>query len=421
MNEKLKAPLEDKPIATAITGFAAKVSRYFLDFLETDFKRQQAPRRKIQLKNDAGFRTGLPLRKYPTLYAAVWKLLSTPVGELQPLRIARGRHTASISPTMRDLIRQHVDSIEPSAFDSVRKETLDFTRRKRGTAVENPEGYVENVQSSFVEAVAKYVVTPILALLDGPFREQSYSAIESVYEVETDLVDTLTVQVVEQLPSALNTFIISSDRRATESVLAEFFSEKEAKERVKAFFEDFATADAYQELRDLTNYMRLGGESLQVYLYVCELRFGSTAFPIFYIPVTVGLDEQNGDLAVTLDPHLYINKRAIDYIVQELASSAIKLALSPIANRIIYFDPQVTFIDEIERTLARMSPSRGHRPGLPDGTESPRLDHEDAFLPAERRTAGANCPVPNRRLFAPARRGVLPSSVPLRFLAPIPR
>ena len=29
-------------------------------------------------------------------------------------------------------------------------------------------------------------------------------------------------------------------------MLAEFFSEIEAKERVKAFFDDFATADAYQ-------------------------------------------------------------------------------------------------------------------------------------------------------------------------------
>lgn len=344
-------------LRSAIAGFAAKVSRYFLDFLETDFKRQRAPRRKIQLKNDAGFRTGLPLRKYPTLYSVIWKLLRTPIGEIEPLRIPRNRHTAPISPTLRDLIRQHVNSIDVSAFESVKQGTLDFARQKRGTAVENPERYVDAVQSSFVEAVGKHVVSPILALLDGPFRQQSYSAIESVYEIETDLVDALTLQTVEQLPTVLNTFVVSSDLTATGKVLDEFFSEAECKERVKEFFEDFATADAYQELRDLTHYMRLGGESLQIYLYVCELRFGSAAFPVFYIPAAVDLDETNGDLVVTFDPHLYINKRAIDYIVQELESSASKLALSPIENRIIYFDPQKAFIDEIQRTLARMSPT----------------------------------------------------------------
>lgn len=47
-------------------------------------------------------------------------------GELPPLRISRGRHTALISPTLRDLIRQHVASLEASAFETVRKETLAF-------------------------------------------------------------------------------------------------------------------------------------------------------------------------------------------------------------------------------------------------------------------------------------------------------
>ena len=30
-------------------GFSQKVLRYFLTFLQTDFKKQQAPRRRIQL------------------------------------------------------------------------------------------------------------------------------------------------------------------------------------------------------------------------------------------------------------------------------------------------------------------------------------------------------------------------------------
>lgn len=351
--ENSSGSVTDSPIA----GFAAKVSRYFLDFLETDFKKQQAPRRRIQLKNDVGFRTGLPLRKYPTLYASVWKMLSESIDEIQPLRIARGRFTATISPTLRDLIRQHVDSMDSSSFDLVRKTALDFAASHRAKAVENPERFVEEVVSSFVEAAGKHVVSPILALLDGPFRQQSYSAVESVYEVETDLVDALTVQVVEQLPAAINTFIISSALDPAQEILSKFFEEGESKERMKAFFEDFATADAYQELRDLTNYLKLGGENLQMYLYVCQLRFGTSAFPLFYIPVEVDLDASSGSLIVELEPRLYVHKRAIDYVVQEKASSAVKLALSPIDNRVIYLDKGRSFLDEIEPVLTKMSPT----------------------------------------------------------------
>jgi len=50
-----------------IAGFSQRVLRYFLTFLQTDFKRQMAPRRRIQIKSDTGFRTGVPLRKYLTL------------------------------------------------------------------------------------------------------------------------------------------------------------------------------------------------------------------------------------------------------------------------------------------------------------------------------------------------------------------
>lgn len=48
----------------ALHQFGFKVSRYFLDFLETDFKRQQAPRRRIQLKNEANQNTGVALRPH---------------------------------------------------------------------------------------------------------------------------------------------------------------------------------------------------------------------------------------------------------------------------------------------------------------------------------------------------------------------
>lgn len=341
----------------AIKGFASKVSRYFLDFLETDFKRQQAPRRKIQLKNEAGFRTAVPLRKYESLYRDVWQLLAKPVSEARELRVPRNKYKAPISAILRDLIRQHVDAIDPESFLRVRNDTIEFAKSKRGTATSNPEAYVEAVRTAFAESVDTIVVAPLLALLDAAFREQSYSAIESVYEIETDLLGAFCGPILTQLPSALNTYVISGKPKPVEDVLQEFFSDVDAKGLLKSFFEDFATADAYQELRDVSNYSRLGGEALQIYLYACELRFGNALFPLFYVPASLSFEESTGEIVLSLDPHLYIHKRAIDYISQELGASAAKLALSPITNRIIYLDPARSFLDEMEKILGFMAPT----------------------------------------------------------------
>jgi len=42
-----------------LNDLSIKISQYFLDFLESDFKRQQAPRRRIELQTDNGFKSGM--------------------------------------------------------------------------------------------------------------------------------------------------------------------------------------------------------------------------------------------------------------------------------------------------------------------------------------------------------------------------
>ncbi len=340
---------------TAIRGFAQRVLRYFLEFLETDFKRQQVPRRRIQLKTDTGFRCGMPLRKYPHLFDTAWSFAEQRVDEGLTLKVPRSRYTAPLSQILRDLIRQHVAELPPEGFVKVREETLDYAKRHRAMIVDNPEKFIEDIQLAFVEAVGKRIVTPILAFLDGPFRQQSYSAVESVYEVESDLTDVLTIPAIQQLPTLLNTYIVKRDLGPAQVALDEFFSEQETKERIIAFFEDFATADAFQEVRDLMNFQRTA-DNLQFYLYLCEIRFGTSAYPLFYIPANARFDEEKAEYIFEFDPHLFVNKRAVDYIVQEQKGESQKLPISPIENRIIYLDESMSLLLEMDKILKKLVP-----------------------------------------------------------------
>ena len=49
------------------TGFLKDICAYFRDFLDTDFKRQAAPKRSITLKDPTGNLTGIDASKYPEL------------------------------------------------------------------------------------------------------------------------------------------------------------------------------------------------------------------------------------------------------------------------------------------------------------------------------------------------------------------
>lgn len=339
-----------------ISGFSQKVLRYFLTFLQTDFKRQQAPRRRIQLKSDVGFRLGMPLRKYISLYKAAWKFAGdAPESGLQ-LRIPPGKYTAPISTMLRDLIRQTVEAIEDDVIDRINQSTLEYAKSQRAKAIEHPERYVESVQIHFVEQAGTRIVQPLLRMLENSFKEAAYSAIESVYDVEADLTDTIAARTLEQFPTAINTLIVSGDNGPMQDVLAEFFTPKDVRARIQVFFDDFATADAFQELRDLQHALR-STENQSLYLYLCDIRFGSHSFPLFYIPASLEYKDESREFLIEFDPHLLVNKQAVDWILQEQKGEATTLPISPIVDRILYLDGKRSFIEEMESVLNRLIPS----------------------------------------------------------------
>lgn len=336
--------------------FTQTVLRYFLSFLQTDFKKQQAPRRRIQLKSEVGFRTGLPLRKYVTLYQAAWRFISEAPEKGLTFKVSPGQYRAPVSATLRDLISQQVSRIEAETVERIGTSTIGFAAERRGKALADPEKYVEAVQMHFVEEVGARLVQPLLAMLEGHFREAAYSAIESIYDVETDLTNVVSAGVLGQLPSAVNTLIVSGETAAMQAVFDEFLARDDLSARIKAFFDDFATADAFHELRDLQHALR-SAENQSLYLYLCDLRFGQNAFPLFFIPATLEYVEDERAFVLEFDPHLFINKQAIDWVLQERAGESARLPISPVEDRILYLDGRKSFLDEMAPMFSRLVPA----------------------------------------------------------------
>ena len=114
--------------------FGFKVSKYFLEFLETDFHRQQAPRRCVQLRNDTNQTTGVALRKYDSLYRHVVNLLGKDLTGNGPrtLNIPHGRFKALISAPLRNLIGQYIDQLEAQKLVTVTTAVTDTASAEGG-------------------------------------------------------------------------------------------------------------------------------------------------------------------------------------------------------------------------------------------------------------------------------------------------
>lgn len=336
-----------------LKGLSQRVCRYFLDFLETDFKRQQAPRRRILGRTESGQSTSINLRKYRKLYEEIWKAATKPLNEGSRFSITRKTYTAQLSPILQDLIAKHVAAIEERLFEEAWTAGIDVARRNRFQAAKDIEKYVEDVLGVIGTALDKKVVAPLLAILDEPVKTQAYSPVDSIYEIEADLLESLLRRLEEQLPSALTSYAVDDGEDALKGVMAECLSVSECKARLVEYLESLATADIYQELRELYDYLRTQ-EQGQAYLYLCDFRFESNLFPLLYVPLQLEFNKEHGEFTFTLDPHLYVNKRALDFVLQELSNRLGRLMLTPIEERILYLDDARPLIDAVERIVNRV-------------------------------------------------------------------
>ncbi|MGA2373172.1 MAG: hypothetical protein ABSG11_21130 [Candidatus Korobacteraceae bacterium] len=54
----------------------------------------------------------------------------------------------------------------------------------------------------------------------------------------------------------------------------------------------------------------------EFYLYFCDVTFDKAKYPIFYVPLSV--ERAVDALNLTFDSQVYINKRALEYIVEQV-------------------------------------------------------------------------------------------------------
>jgi very-short-patch-repair endonuclease len=329
--------------STALRDVAIKVSTYFRDFLETDFKRQQAPRRRIVATTDAGFRASMRTSPYPTLDRALWTLLSRPSGEALTLSIGPRAHTRPVSPALLKVIEEHILAIPETALLTVRQTVLEVATTSYAKGKDDPEAWIEHIQTHLCEKVSEQIVRPLIANL-GSLANQAYDLIDSLHAAETDLVQRAAGDLLRNLPEVLAKLLAIQDAKPLETATTELLTLDGVRTALRGFFESFAASDAYQELRDIETYVATS-DGLQLYLYIGSVRIGPHSYPLFFVPLDVERSQRDGAYVLTFVNHLYANKRAIDFVLQELAGRHSRAWVSTITERITYLTPQQSIFE----------------------------------------------------------------------------
>jgi hypothetical protein len=272
-------------IPETLKQLSLKVSQYFLDFLESDFKRQQAPRRRVILQTSSGFKAGIALAGYRSLQDALWSALGKP-WDAPEIALTPRAFTRSLSQPLRLILKEQVAALSRESVDAVILAVVQQAKHSLPKSASHPEEWVSLVRQELADSLGAHIVRPMLSFLDTALKDQAYSSIDSVFNAEGDLIAMLAEPLDEQLPGVLARFSVSRDTTELMQASVKLLNLDFVKPAVAGFFESFS----------------------------------ASIYPLLYLPLETRRDDKNGTYTIKFTNQLYANKRATDFILQELGS-----------------------------------------------------------------------------------------------------
>jgi len=330
---KTTAKIKHNTKSPGSLDFIREVAKYFMDFLETDFHRRRTPRRAIRFRNNDNLLVGLNLSKYPSFNSLVWKSINRAFDRDVLNTVVKGAHRTNIPNNLLDLIKLQTEKISNKQVNNVLQEIGEEIEK---IAVLNKKDYEKALNTSLEDVsrvIKSKLALPFISNLEKPLESLDLGDENSIYLMEEELTFVL-VSTIENKISEIIKRLLANEKIDIQKELKHIFHLEGVKGSINAFFEDFKVTDLFSELFEMERNKNILDKQ-EFYLYFCDITFNKAKYPIFYTPFSL---ERHGDeLRIEFDSQVYINKKALEYIVQEYnEEKGGKGSLKTISERIIY-------------------------------------------------------------------------------------
>ncbi len=332
--------------------FVKEVVKYFMDFLETDFHKRKFPKRNIKLRNSDNLLVGLNLQKYPSFSKQVFGLINHSFNKDNSIRIGKGVYKTNLPKNLVELIQLQVKKINQAKLDII-IEGISSGIEKEGTLhVKEYDLALTNCIETASSLIRSELVGPFVEHIEKPLQSLNLGDEDNIYLIEEELTSILLKLLENKISESLNLFIAKNKINLIKEIKS-LFPVSEVKSSITEFFESLQVADLYAEVFEMDRNKNILDKQ-EFYLYFGDISFNNLRYPIFYIPFSVS--RQEDILNIDFDAQIYINKKAIEFIVQEYNKQTEKRgSLKTISERIIYlaqFESNLPkFLDSVLREL----------------------------------------------------------------------
>jgi len=338
--------MENNILDTKISSFPfiKSVAKYFMDFLETDFHRRRNPKRSIKNRNADNLLVGLNLNKYDAFNSLILKYVSHNFDKSLIQKVQKGVYRTSIPKNLVDVIKLQLEKITNKEIKQIIQDISLEIEKASLLHEKNLEFAVNASLEKTSEILKKNFVLNFLENLKEPLNSLNLSGENNLYQMQEELTSVLLLLVTNKIIEIVK-LQIAKEKVEAGSELKDVFSLQDIKQCITTFFEEFKVADLFLELYEMDRNRSILDKQ-EFYLYFCDIAFNNVKYPIFYIPFEV--TKEQDIFNIEFDSQLYINKKALEYIVQEYnAITEKKGSLKSIGERIIYINKEKENLNKV--------------------------------------------------------------------------
>lgn len=336
--------LENDSLKNKGLNFIKEVAKYFMDFLETDFHKHRLPRRTIKFRNNDNLLIGLNLQKYPSFSKLTARLIGKSFDADILNKIEKGVYKTNLPENLLGLIKLQISKIDTSEINAI-IDKVGNEIEKAGTLYAKE---YDVALTSSIETAAKIIrdelVHPFVENIESPLQNLNLGDEDNIYLIEEELV-TVILRLLENKISEVLNLIIAQEKINLPKEIKSVFSLQDIISNLTIFFENLQVADLFLELFEMERNKTILDKQ-DFYLYFGDISFNGNKYPIFYIPFE--MTREADILNFEFDSQVYINKKALEFIVQEHnVQKGTRGSLQTISERILYLSQHQGDLPEV--------------------------------------------------------------------------
>lgn len=329
--------------------FVTEVAKYFMAFLETDFKKRTQPKRNLTTRVNKGLTVGLFLDKYPALYRELYKNFVAGFPK-DSIDVRLGQYTTKISERLVSLLDQRIDQLDDA---DVEKALSGITKEINQLRLDNQKDY-DNFFESSVDVIKlkidSAIVVQLLNDIEKSLEAAGWSPESGLFQLETDATAKVYTLVEDTIGQLLEEFFATDQTpNALQDSLSQLLEPEAIKASLKEFFKEFSAADAYAEIQQL-NRNREMLDKTELYVYFGEVGVNNYSFPLFYMPISV--DASDSSLSIHFENRVFVNIKAIEFVVQQNnTATENNESVAGSFERIIYFEDKKELLPALQKIV----------------------------------------------------------------------